>query len=107
MSPEIPIKPGDTTSIPTVRIRMMEASLRCHSLGLMALIPVIGLPMALMACAYSVQASKHEKYFWNPAKSLRKIGFVCGIIATLTWTVVIALVIWRISNPSAHDSFND
>jgi hypothetical protein len=87
-----------TQSIPAIKIKMMEASMRCLTYGLLGLLPVIGLPFALAAGWQSGVARAREKQHWNPARKLRLVGFSCAIIGALTWTIVDVLVIWQIYN---------
>ncbi len=87
-----------TPSIPAVKIKMMEASMRCLRFGLLALLPVIGLPFALAAGCQSGVARAREKQHWNPARKLRLVGLSCAITGALVWTIVDVLVIWQIYN---------
>ena len=90
-----------TPSTPAVKIKMMEASLRCLSFGLLGLLPVIGLPFALAAAWQSGVARAGEKQHWNPARKLRLVGLACAIVGALMWTGVIVLMIWQVySRPS-------
>jgi hypothetical protein len=86
----------EALSIPAVKIRMMNASIRCLIFGLLGLLPLIGLPFALVAGWQSGQARSWEKYHWNPAQQIRITGLTCAVIGTMVWTIVDILVIWRI-----------
>jgi len=83
------------STIPAVKIKMMKASLRCFILGLLGLLPVIGLPFALGALWVSGRARVQEKYFWNPARPYRIWGVVCAAYSAVIWSVVDALLIIR------------
>jgi hypothetical protein len=82
-------------SIPAAKIRMMQASLRCLVFGLLALLPVFGLPFALGALWISGQVRVQEKYFWNPARPYRLLGVACAAIGALIWSSVDALLVLR------------
>ena len=88
----------NVSSIPALKIEMMNASLRCFVFGLLGLLPVIGLPFALMAGWQSGRARRWEKYHWNAARSLRLAGLTCAILGALVWTIVDVLVALQIYN---------
>jgi hypothetical protein len=88
----------ETPSIPAVKIKMMEASIRCLVFGLLGLLPLIGLPFALLAGWQSGVARAREKQHWNPARKLRLVGLACAIYGALTCTVADVLLIWRVYN---------
>jgi hypothetical protein len=85
-------------SIPAVKIEMMESSRRCLVFGLLGLLPVIGLPFALIAGWHSGQARSREKYHWNPAHQLRILGLTCAVVGVLGWGFLDILVLWQIWN---------
>jgi hypothetical protein len=70
------------------KIKMMEGSSRCLTFGLLALLPVIGLPFAVAAFWVSHGARRRERTFWNPAKTHRLCGITCAAIGAVTWSVV-------------------
>ena len=49
------------------RIQMLEWSLRCFGLGIIALIPVVGLPAALISIFYFVRVRLRSCEQWNAA----------------------------------------
>lgn len=77
------------------KIKMMKASLRCLTLGLLGLVPIIGLAFAIAAAWTSGRVRKQEKIFWNPARPQRVLGFICAICGALIWTTVDAFLIFR------------
>jgi hypothetical protein len=85
-------------SIPAAKIRMMKASIRCLVFGLLALVPVFGLPFAFGALWVSGRARAQEKYFWNPARPYRLLGVACAAIGAVIWTAVDALLVLRACN---------
>jgi len=95
-----------TQSIPAVKIKMIEASIRCLVFGVLALLPVIGLPFALVAGCQSGLARAREKQHWNPARKLRLVGLSCAISGALLWTIVDVLVIWQLCNNYINGGWN-
>ncbi|HEV2693605.1 MAG TPA: hypothetical protein VG347_11980 [Verrucomicrobiae bacterium] len=83
-------------TIPAQKIRMMKLSMLSLTLGLLGLLPFIGLFFAAGAGWASGQARLQEKIFWNPAKPQRILGFTCAIIGALLWTFVDVFVAYRI-----------
>jgi hypothetical protein len=71
--------------IPAAKIKMMKGSLRCLTLGLLGLLPLIGVPFALAALWASFSARRSERRFWNPAKPQRILGLVCAAFGALLW----------------------
>ena len=77
----------------SAKIKMMKASTRCLIIGMMALLPAIGLPFGLVALWISGRVRLQEKQFWNPAKPYRIIGVVCATVGTTLWTAILIFVI--------------
>jgi len=85
-------------AVPTIavrKIKMMQASILCLTLGLLGLLPLIGLPFALAAAWVSGRVRVQEKNLWNAAKPQRILGFTCAVIGAVTWTLVDAFLIYR------------
>lgn len=78
------------------KIRMMKQSTCCLVLGLLGLLPLIGVLFALPALAFSVLARRLEKRFWNPAKPQRIFGLVCAALGLFLWGLVDGALICRI-----------
>ena len=81
--------------IPAAKINMMKGSIRCLIFGLLALLPVIGLPFGLAALWISGGVRVKEKLFWNPARPCRVWGVACAAIGAVVWSVVDALMIFH------------
>jgi TRAP-type mannitol/chloroaromatic compound transport system permease small subunit len=77
------------------KIEMLNSSMRCFMFGLLGLIPLIGLPFALVALWISGQIRAKEKEMWNAARSYRIWGVVCAAVGTVLWTVILAIVVAR------------
>ena len=82
-------------TIASQKIKMMKTSLNCLTLGLLGMLPIIGLPFALAAAWLSGQARAQEKQFWNPARPQRIFGFTCAVTGVLIWTMVDSFLIFR------------
>ncbi len=87
-----------TPTSAAAKLKMMKASMRCLVLGLMSLIPVIGVGYAVFALWYSFSARQQERNFWNPAKPPRIIGLVCATLGALVWGAVDTIVIFNAFN---------
>ena len=84
-----------TPTIATVKLKMMKTSLRCLVLGLLSLLPIIGLGYAPFALWYSFAARRQERYFWNPAKPQRIIGLIGAAFGALIWGIVDTILIYH------------
>jgi ABC-type phosphate transport system permease subunit len=60
------------------RVEMIERSLRCFVLGLLGLIPVLGIPMSLMALRQHRLVMRVKRDTWNPAQRYLFWGAVCA-----------------------------
>jgi hypothetical protein len=85
------------------KIKMMQASIRCLVLGMLAFLPLIGLPFAIAALWLSGQVRRLEKRLWNPAKPYRLIGITCAALGTIGWFLVgVMIAIQIVSNTSGN-----
>jgi hypothetical protein len=80
------------------KLKMMKASIRCLTLGLLGLLPLIGVPFALAALWSSFSARRMERQLWNPAKPHRVIGLVCASLGALIWSIVDTILIYHTCN---------
>jgi hypothetical protein len=81
------------------KIRMINASLRCFTFGLLALLPFIGIPFGIVALVYAGKARVAEKQFWNPARPYMMIGGTVASLCVILWTFSFILIVWNIMNP--------
>jgi hypothetical protein len=81
--------------LPAAKIKMMKSSIRCLVFGLLALLPVIGLPFGLASLWISGRIRLKEKQFWNPAKPYRIWGVVCAAAGMVFWAGILAIVVAR------------
>jgi hypothetical protein len=80
---------------PLSKVEMIERSIRCFELGLFGLIPVIGIPMAVMALAESRRVKLGQGAMWNPAQRLLFWGTLCARAGL--WPILILAVLVGIS----------
>lgn len=87
------------TETPAIaKLKMMKASIRCLTLGLLGWLPLIGVPFALAALWSSYVARRQESRFWNPAKPHRVIGLICAALGALIWGAVDTILIYNACN---------
>ena len=60
---------------PDDKIRVIEQSLACFVFGLLSLIPLLGLPFAVLAVVRHLNAWSKGDQEWNPAKPYLLWGF--------------------------------
>ena len=80
---------------PMSKIEMMERSLRCFAYGLIGLLPVIGIPMAILSLALYRRVKRGRGDMWNPAHRYFFWGGVCarmGLALFLLIPVVVVII---------------
>ena len=60
---------------PADKVRVIEQSLRCFAFGLLSLIPLLGLPFAVLAVVRHRNAWSQGDGEWNPTKAYLVWGF--------------------------------
>lgn len=88
------------------KIKMLKASMRCMVFGLLALLPLIGLPFAVAALWLSGQVRRQERQFWNAAKPYRLIGIICAALGTITWFLIGGLIALNAIANSDYNPWN-
>jgi len=78
------------------KIRLINRSLRCFVLGLIGLVPIVGLPFALAAFIYGIATQRIAKGQVNPANRYLFLGRLFGLVGCLL-TVCICAIGWYIS----------
>jgi hypothetical protein len=81
------------------RIQGMEASLSCFVLGLVSLVPVLGLPAAIFSIFRFAQGRAAMRNEWNPAEAYLYTGLALagiGLLANLVldWIGLLLLGNW-------------
>jgi hypothetical protein len=80
-------------SAPLSKIEMIEQSMRCLTLGLFGLLPIIGMPMAVMAMFRYRRVKRGQGAMWNPASRYLFWGGQCAFIGLLPVLVVFVFAI--------------
>jgi hypothetical protein len=75
------------------KIEMMERSLRCFIYGLLGLLPVIGIPMAVLSVAQYRRVKRGRGEMWNPAHRYLFWGGVCARMGLALFLLVPVMVI--------------
>jgi branched-subunit amino acid transport protein len=79
--------------LPAAKLKMMKASIRCLVFGLLAFVPVIGIPFGIAALWLSGLIRRDERQLWNPAKPYRLAGMACAMIGIIGWFLIAALIV--------------
>ena len=69
------------------RAAAIESALRCFTCGLLALMPLLGLPFAVAAVFLFVKSSTYSENDWNPARRYALLGLtfaLAGSFITIT-----------------------
>jgi hypothetical protein len=88
--------PPPSSSAPMDRVGVIQRSLRCFTLGLIGLLPGLGIPFAIVALAIHFQVRREIGSNWNPAQQYLTWGLataICGLFLTLVIAGVIASII--------------
>lgn len=78
------------------KVDAIQCSLRCFVTGLFGLLPVLGLPFAIVALANYFKLRRGCRGQWNPAQRYVKWGVataLCGTFLTIVITIVLAGII--------------
>lgn len=87
-----------TPSSPKERVRLLDRSLRCFVFGMLSLIPVLGLPMSILAWWHGHVASRQSKGQWNPARHYVLWGRALAWLGCLVTFVLFPLLLLAIAN---------
>jgi ABC-type phosphate transport system permease subunit len=78
------------------KIEVIQRSLRCFTLGLIGIVPLLGVPFALLALDDFRQVRRGLGTQWNPARSYLKWGLataISGLFLTVILSFVVAIII--------------
>ena len=75
------------------KIETIQRSLRCFIFGLLALLPLIGIPMAVLAISdyYRVTTCTGDR--WNVARPFLVWGYALGLVGLLISAAVVLFVV--------------
>ena len=62
-------------------VRLAERSLRCLGMGILGLIPLLGLPLAALAGWIGYQVLRESGRRWNPARVHAAFGMALGLLS--------------------------
>jgi magnesium-transporting ATPase (P-type) len=63
-----------------------------------SLLSMVGFPFAVMTLVISAMVRAKEKIYWNAARSYRVLGVTCAMFGVVSSFVVLALIIFLITN---------
>jgi hypothetical protein len=84
---------------PADGIRVINYSLMCFRYSFGGLIPVLGLPLAVMSFSYYLKVRAAGKGCWNPAKNYLVWGSVvgsAGLLITISTIIFIACLLLKL-----------
>jgi hypothetical protein len=79
------------------KIEVIQRSMRCFICGLIALLPVIGLPFAVVAIGDFLRVNWDKGATWNPAQRYLRTGLVCAVAGLLLATLLGAVIFIEVS----------
>ena len=77
------------------KIEVIQRSLRCFTLGLIGIVPLLGVPFALFALDNFRQVRRGLGTQWNPAQTYLRWGLataISGLFLTVILTFVVAII---------------
>jgi hypothetical protein len=80
------------------KIKMLKHSLQCFVFGLIALVPVLGLPFGVLALVASGQVRAAQRQYWNAARAYWIWGLVLGAVGILLSLLLFSFFLYRIAN---------
>jgi hypothetical protein len=69
------------------KVEMIEQSLKCFTMGLLGLLPLIGLPMAVQALFLYIKVKRSPCSDWNPAHRYHFWGGICVHLGLLVFVL--------------------
>jgi hypothetical protein len=83
---------------PMTKAEMIERSLRCFVFGLIGLLPVIGIPFAVLSVRQYLRVKYGTGEMWNPAHRYCFWGGVCARMGLSLFLLVpgVVIIIWHI-----------
>lgn len=70
------------------KVEMIENSLSCFQLGLLGLLPLIGIPMAVRALFLHHRVTSSQSGAWNPAQGYLRWGGICARLGLMVFVVI-------------------
>ena len=88
--------PPPDSSDAEARVELIQRSLRCFTTGLVGLLPVLGVPFAIVAVSHFFRVKRMAGTQWNPAQDYLAWGLataLSGLFLTIVAVFVIAIII--------------
>ena len=85
------------STVPYDKIHMIESSLRCFAFGIVALLPLIGIPFAVISISNFRSVFFSKGKLWNPAERYLRVGLACAAAGILLHLLVVAAIVIEIS----------
>jgi hypothetical protein len=85
------------STVPYDKIHMIEGSLRCFAFGLLGLLPLIGIPFAVLAIGNFRTVFFSKSKLWNPAERYLRVGLSCAAAGILLHLLAVAVIVIEIS----------
>lgn len=83
------------------RVAAIESALRCFTCGLLALVPLLGLPFAVAAVVLFAKSSRHSVDDLNPARRCALLGLTFALIGTfVTITALFCTIVFYLEDRS-------
>ena len=86
-----------TSDAPLVKIKMIEGSLRCFAMGLVGVLPFIGIPFAVVAINDFRKVFFNRSNYWNPAEIYLRVGMACATAGILLDLLIVGIILIQIS----------
>ncbi len=79
------------------KVETIKRSLRCFVFGLLALLPLIGIPMAVLAIGDYYRVTTRTGDRWNAARPYLVWGYALGLVGLLISSGAVLLVVAVVS----------
>ena len=90
------MNPPPVSPAPVDKVEVIQGSLRCFTMGLIGLLPVLGVPFAIIAMSNFLRVKRIVGIQWNPARTYLTWGLataISGLFLSAILTLVVAIII--------------
>ena len=84
-------------STPFDKVQVIERSLHCFTCGLLGLLPLVGLPFAIMALFDSFRITTRKANIWNPADRYLSVGTFCAALGLILNCLGVGIILVEVS----------
>ena len=78
---------GEAPSEPTARIEAIRGSVRCLVLGVLSLVPVVGILFGILSVGEGWRVQRARRGLWNPGRHLVAAGLTLAFLGLLLATL--------------------